>query len=84
MKLDTSTEWWTLLEDRAAAIVIFHERLAHYAGDKLIKGSDFCSAILLLTRAEDVEERIETLREAFELLGATALRVVRPLRKKIK
>ncbi|MEM9462112.1 MAG: DNA N-6-adenine-methyltransferase [Myxococcota bacterium] len=72
VKLDTSTEWWLLLEERAVAVVLFHHRLAHYAGDQRVKGSDFCSAMLLLTKADNIEERIDALREAF--MSATVLR----------
>ena len=84
VKLDTSTEWWLLLEERAIAVVFFHHRLAHYAGDQRVKGSDFCSAMLLLTEADDIEERIEALREAFEPLGARVMRVMRRPEKENK
>ncbi len=52
VKLDTSTKAWRALDSRASSIVLFHERLAHITNGVRVDGSNFCSAMLLLTRAD--------------------------------
>lgn len=55
VKLDTSTEWWAQLRDRAPIVILPRRRLAHVVGDKPRKGSDFCSGMLLLARERGLE-----------------------------
>jgi hypothetical protein len=52
VKLDTSTERWRVLEARASSIVLFKSRLAHYEAGVRKGGSNFCSAMFLMTRAD--------------------------------
>lgn len=68
VKLDTSTKWWAMLRDRAAAVVLLPDRVAHHQGPEQVKGSDFCSALLLLTR-RDPWQRRQDLARAFAGVG---------------
>lgn len=67
VKLDTSTTWWAALRDRAAFVILPRRRLAHVVGDKPRKGSDFCSAIFVLSRGDRAEllELYGRLRDAY-------------------
>ena len=68
VKLDTSTRWWEALRGRAAAVVLLPDRVAHHQGPEQVKGSDFCSALMLLTR-RDAKERRDDLATAFAGVG---------------
>ena len=68
VKLDTSTERWQALERRASSLVLFHDRLAHLANGVRHDTSNFCSAMLLLTRS-DPKVRHRALEAAVGDLG---------------
>lgn len=68
VKLDTSTKAWRSLDTRASSLVLFRDRLAHVVGGKQYNGSNFCSAMLLMTRA-DPTARHRALEEAVGDLG---------------
>ncbi|MCA9652751.1 MAG: hypothetical protein KC501_22730, partial [Myxococcales bacterium] len=55
VKLDTSTSWWRALRERAAFVVEPDKRVAHYVGKRPKKGSDFCSAMVVLARGTGLE-----------------------------
>lgn len=69
VKLDTSTKAWKALDSRASSIVHFHDRLAHVSNGVRADGSNFCSAMLLLTRASDPKVRHRALVQAVGDLG---------------
>jgi hypothetical protein len=52
VRLDTSTDAWRTLASRASSVVLFRRRLAHYEAGVRQDGSNFCSAMLLMTRAD--------------------------------
>lgn len=68
VRLDTSTEWWRALESRASSLVLFRDRLAHHEAGVRKDGSNFCSAMLLITRA-DPTVRHRALEAAVGSLG---------------
>jgi hypothetical protein len=68
VKLDTSTKAWHALDSRASSLVLFHDRLAHVANGVRVDGSNFCSAMLLLTRS-DPKVRHRALEAAVGELG---------------
>lgn len=68
VKLDTSTKAWESMCNRASSVVLFRDRLAHVTGGKQYNGSNFCSAMLLMTRA-DPKARHRALEAAVGDLG---------------
>jgi hypothetical protein len=68
VKLDTSTKAWRAIEARATSIVLFKSRLAHVTNGVRVDGSNFCSAMLLMTRADPMA-RHRALEEAVGDLG---------------
>lgn len=69
VRLDTSTEHWRALDARATSLVLFRERLDHYQAGVRASGSNFCSAMLMATRASDPKVRHRALEAAVGDLG---------------
>ncbi len=70
VRLDTSTEHWRALDARATSLVLFRERLDHYQAGVRASGSpNFCSAMLMTTRASDPKVRHRALEAAVGDLG---------------
>lgn len=74
VKDDASTEWWAQLRDRAAFLVEPRARLAHVVGiddegrEIEHRGSDFCSAMLVLSKGTraDLLDLGRRLAKAYE------------------
>lgn len=69
VRVDSARPWWKALDSRACALVLFHERLEHYAAGQRETGSNFCSAMFLMTRASDPKVRHRALVAAVGDLG---------------
>jgi hypothetical protein len=69
VRLDSSTEHWRALDVRSTSLVLFHKRLDHYHAGVRETGSNFCSAMFMMTRAGDPKVRHRALVAAVGDLG---------------
>jgi hypothetical protein len=69
VRVDSSTEWWKQICSRATSLVHFTDRLAHYEAGQRREGSNFCSAMFLMTRAASPKVRHDSLVASVGDLG---------------
>lgn len=68
VRLDTSTEAWGLLAERAASLALPVKRVKHYEQGQRKDSTNFCSGVMLLTRL-DKARRHADLQQAFDGLA---------------